>query len=97
MEEFLYRLSSSAKPLNALLSPLSKETFPYTAGRTPWAWLPLYTMVTFRPDISYSAAKHKAERQSRIMSGAGFAAFIAVLAGTAAFAHNRLGWFRRMP
>ena len=40
-------------------------TFP--AGR-PRGWLPLYTMVTFRPDISYANAKRKAGEQARVMS-----------------------------
>jgi kynurenine 3-monooxygenase len=43
----------------------SDVTFP--AGRPP-GWLPLYTMVTFRPDISYSNAKRKAAEQARVMS-----------------------------
>jgi hypothetical protein len=48
-------------------------------GRDPWAldsirrftlprrskgWMPLYTMVTFRPDIGYAVAKSKADRQA---------------------------------
>ncbi|KAJ7134993.1 FAD/NAD-binding domain-containing protein [Mycena crocata] len=33
----------------------------------PSGWMPLYTMVSFRPDISYSAAKKKAERQDRLV------------------------------
>ncbi|KAJ7157098.1 FAD/NAD-binding domain-containing protein [Mycena filopes] len=33
----------------------------------PSGWIPLYSMVSFRPDISYSAAKKKAERQERLV------------------------------
>ena len=36
----------------------------------PGGWLPLYTMVTFRPDISYSTARRKFQRQSDILEGA---------------------------
>ena len=43
-------------------------TFP--AGR-PRGWLPLYTMVTFRPDISYADAKRKAAEQADVMSKVG--------------------------
>jgi len=35
-------------------------------------WLPLYTMVTFRPDIGYATAKRRAERQAMIISGIGW-------------------------
>ncbi|KAJ6601339.1 FAD/NAD-P-binding domain-containing protein [Mycena vulgaris] len=34
-------------------------------------WIPLYTMVSFRPDISYSAAKRKAESQERLIERVG--------------------------
>jgi kynurenine 3-monooxygenase len=43
-------------------------TFPL---ETPRGWLPLYTMVTFRPDISYSRARRKAEEQARVMNKTG--------------------------
>ncbi len=33
----------------------------------PRGWVPLYTMVTFRPDISYATAKNKVARQSRVL------------------------------
>jgi len=46
----------------------SGVTFP---TGTPRGWLPLYTMVTFRPDISYSSARRKAEEQARVMNKAG--------------------------
>ena len=44
---------------------LSRTPFP---SASPGGWLPLYTMVTFRPDISYSTAKRKAERQHTVLS-----------------------------
>ncbi|KAI9510863.1 FAD/NAD-P-binding domain-containing protein [Russula earlei] len=37
----------------------------------PRGWLPLYTMVTFRPDISYSRAKRKAAEQADVMAMVG--------------------------
>jgi len=46
---------------------LSQITFP-SATASPRGWVPLYTMVTFRPDISYAVAKRKAERQDKIIS-----------------------------
>ncbi|KAF7347389.1 Kynurenine 3-monooxygenase [Mycena venus] len=33
----------------------------------PSGWIPLYSMVSFRPDISYSAAKKKAARQEHLV------------------------------
>jgi len=60
-------------------------TFP--TGR-PRGWLPLYTMVTFRPDISYSNAKRKAAEQGRVMTQVGIlgsVAFAGVLVRMALF------------
>ncbi|KAJ7757477.1 FAD/NAD-binding domain-containing protein [Mycena metata] len=37
----------------------------------PSGWIPLYSMVSFRPDISYSAAKKKAEHQERLIDSIG--------------------------
>ena len=34
----------------------------------PGGWLPLYTMVTFRPDVSYATARCKAEHQASILT-----------------------------
>jgi len=45
--------------------PLSRTAFPTVHPR---GWLPLYTMVTFRPDISYATAKRKAARQGTILT-----------------------------
>ena len=44
---------------------LSRVTFP---PGEPSGWVPLYTMVTFRPDISYTTAKKVAVRQSQIVA-----------------------------
>lgn len=53
-------------------------TFP--AGR-PRGWLPLYTMVTFRPDISYADAKRKAAEQTRVMNKVGIVGSVALGVG----------------
>ncbi|KAF8478628.1 FAD/NAD-P-binding domain-containing protein [Russula ochroleuca] len=52
----------------------------FAEGR-PRGWLPLYTMVTFRPDISYSNAKRKAAEQARVMNKAGIVGSVAVCVG----------------
>lgn len=58
---------------NTVLSHL-----PYGLGE-PRGWVPLYTMVTFRPDINYATAKKRAARQSGILTGIGWAS-VAVVA-----------------
>src|SRR6202035_1212256 len=65
IDNLLFTLSSRRKFSQAALGPLlSRVTFPPSA---PSGWIPLYTMVTFRADISYSTAKAMAKRQSRIL------------------------------
>lgn len=44
----------------------------------PRGWLPLYTMVTFRPDISYATVKKRVDRQSRILTFAGWTGTVVV-------------------
>src|ERR1700761_6637903 len=44
----------------------------------PRGWLPLYTMVTFRPDISYSTAKRKAVKQDGVISKVGIVGSVVV-------------------
>jgi kynurenine 3-monooxygenase len=43
-----------------------QEGEPFRLGE-PRGWLPLYTMVTFRPDVRYAVAKKKALRQGRTL------------------------------
>lgn len=50
-------------PFKVLASQLKATTF----NPAPRGWLALYTMVTFRPDISYAEVRRKAERQNRIL------------------------------
>lgn len=71
VNNLLYSLSSSKAVDMASLRPTLSRV-PYPTGE-PASWLPLYTMITFRPDISYATAKRKAERQARILEGFGWA------------------------
>ena len=69
LDNVLYSLSSKQVTSDALMSMLSRVPFP---SGSPAGWLPLYTMVTFRPDISYATAKKISARQSRILETAGW-------------------------
>ncbi|KIJ34673.1 hypothetical protein M422DRAFT_61383 [Sphaerobolus stellatus SS14] len=64
-------LTAPYVPFSSLAPRLAREDggFPIYAAK---GWLALYTMVTFRPDISYATAKKKVERQSTIITGLGF-------------------------
>ncbi|KAF9532263.1 FAD/NAD-binding domain-containing protein [Crepidotus variabilis] len=66
LDNVLYSLTSSNMLSLASLTPTLSQR-PYPSGR-PRGWLPLYTMVTFRPDINYATVKQKAARQSTILS-----------------------------
>ena len=69
VDNLLFSLTS-----RTAVTPTSQGTFPsgvtFLPG-TPRGWLPLYTMVTFRPDISYSSARRKADQQARVMNNVG--------------------------
>lgn len=88
---------------NILASLFSSPTLPYAnekfgvpfATSNPSGWLPLYTMVTFRPDISYATAKRKARRQGEILSYAGWVTAVATLGAAAATTYSLLRRFRR--
>jgi hypothetical protein len=72
------------------MASLADKAFEFTAaakGRQLIGWLPLYTMVTFRPDISYAAARKRAEVQTRVMTVLGWTMGIV---GVAAFM-SRIG------
>ncbi|RDB20986.1 Kynurenine 3-monooxygenase [Hypsizygus marmoreus] len=79
LDNLLYALSSRTKISLTSLGPLLSR-MPYPPG-TPSGWLPLYTMVTFRPDISYATAQKRATRQARII--AGFSWIVMLLIGLA--------------
>lgn len=70
LDNLLYSLTSpQIVPLSSLIPTLTLAPYP---SEPPGGWLPLYTMVTFRPDISYATAKKKAARQARILAGVGW-------------------------
>lgn len=60
------------------LTTSSNSVEPFT-GLSPAGWLPLYTMVTFRADIPYSAAKRRAELQTRRVMFGGWILVLSVL------------------
>ncbi|KAJ7632530.1 hypothetical protein FB45DRAFT_506170 [Roridomyces roridus] len=69
VDALLYSLTSpKIIPLSSLVPLLSRVPFAEKVS----GWLPLYTMVTFRPDIGYAIAKQRAERQSRILTALGW-------------------------
>lgn len=70
-------LTAPYVPLSVLAPTLAREPNGFPPGGTK-GWLPLYTMVTFRPDISYATAQRKKERQSRIITGIGVASCLGV-------------------
>ncbi|KAJ4488101.1 FAD/NAD-P-binding domain-containing protein [Lentinula aciculospora] len=70
LDNILYRLSSPQyRPLSSLSALLSNELY---AENEPKGWLPLYTLVTFRPDVSYDAVRRAVVRQSEILKGVGY-------------------------
>jgi kynurenine 3-monooxygenase len=83
IDGMLYYLTSRRDlPLATLVPLLSRDPFP---SDEPSGWLPLYTMVTFRPDIGYAKARRKAERQSRILSNVGWLGAIVLITTTLGF------------
>jgi len=90
IDNLLYRLGGKQPETLASLGPrFHKAVYP---SAQPRGWMPLYTMVTFRPDIGYAAAKSKAERQASILSalgfGAGFMGVASLVAGCAVAYHR---------
>lgn len=88
LDNLLYGFSGSVGR-SALDPTLSQDMF---STKKPSGWLPLYTMVTFRPDIGYATAKRKAERQATVVTASGVAGLAAfVLSGALAWQR----WARR--
>ena len=84
IDNLLYALTLR-KPvfLDSLVPVLTRMTYSSSAAG---GWMPLYTMVTFRPDISYATIRRKASRQNQLLVVSGwlgvllcwvFAAFLA--------------------
>lgn len=66
LDDVLYSISSPRPvPLSSLVPLLSRMPF---RMMDPGGWLPLYTMVTFRPDVSYATARCKAKHQASILT-----------------------------
>lgn len=70
LDNFLYAISSWHSPSSEPAVRASMTTIPFPTRR-PSGWIPLYTMVTFRPDVSYATAKKKAARQSEVLTTVG--------------------------
>lgn len=81
IDNLLYWLSGKRPETLASLGPrFHKAVYP---SAQPEGWMPLYTMVMFRPDIGYAAARAKAERQAATLDALGLGT---VLLGVASFA-----------
>ena len=90
IDNLLYKFGGKQpETFGSLGARFHEEVYPSTQVK---GWMPLYTMVTFRPDIGYAAAKSKAERQARVLNAVGFGGgifgVISVIAGCA-FAYHR--------
>jgi len=70
-------LTAQYIPFSSLAPKLARELDGFPPGQAN-GWLPLYTMVTFRPDISYATAQKKNERQNRIITRIGVASLLGV-------------------
>ena len=68
LDNLLYSLNWKHVTAKDVVSSLVNKTF----VNSPGGWLPLYTMVTFRPDLSYSTVQRRSQRQSRILEMAGW-------------------------
>lgn len=95
IDNVLYGLSGKRPKTLTTLGPGFREAV-YPSAQ-PKGWMPLYTMVTFRPDIGYAAAKTKAERQAVVLNalgfGTGFLGVVSLVAGCAVAYHR----FRSQP
>jgi kynurenine 3-monooxygenase len=65
LDHLLFSLTARGPTLG---DSLSRIAFPTV---NPRGWLPLYTMVTFRPDIGYATARRKAAKQDIIIARLG--------------------------
>jgi kynurenine 3-monooxygenase len=88
LDSWLHSLSE-AKSLSTLSELLSRELYD-AAEPKAWDWLPLYTMVTFRPDISYDQVRRKALMQASILTWLGY--FGMVILGFMCWCILRVTW-----
>jgi len=70
LDNLLYSFTAKSKVTLASLRPLLTR-MPYPPG-DPSGWIPLYTMVTFRPDISYATARQRSIRQATVSARLGW-------------------------
>jgi kynurenine 3-monooxygenase len=90
LDGLLYEFGGHLPETVASLLPRFRDEVYPSSGR---GWMPLYTMVTFRPDIGYAAAKSKAERQTRILNTVGLCAgFFGVASLALAYHRFRSRW-----
>ncbi|KAF9642774.1 hypothetical protein BDM02DRAFT_3132873, partial [Thelephora ganbajun] len=95
IDNLLYKFGGKQPETLASLGPrFYKDVYP---SAQPKGWMPLYTMVTFRPDIGYAAAKSKAEHQTGVLNalgfGMGFFGVVSVVVGcTLAYHRFRGQW-----
>ncbi|KAK7691164.1 hypothetical protein QCA50_006267 [Cerrena zonata] len=90
IDNLLYILT--AKPVIPTVQATGGVPDPFPTVR-PSGWLPLYTMVTFRPDISYGTVKRKAQKQREILSYAGWVGAATLTLGTVTVSYLSL-WHR---
>ncbi|KAJ8597981.1 FAD/NAD(P)-binding domain-containing protein [Rhizopogon salebrosus TDB-379] len=94
LDRFLFSLTSPRPDsVSAMAEPLSRMAFPTV---DPRGWLPLYTMITFRPDISYAVAKRKAARQATILTAIARLGTAVVGVTSFYFTLRVLRWLRRV-
>ena len=70
LDNILYALTAEQVAPDLTQPALLADAFP---TRAPTGWLPLYNMVTFRPDISYATVRRKAVEQRRLLTHASWA------------------------
>ncbi|KAF7295012.1 Kynurenine 3-monooxygenase [Mycena indigotica] len=88
LDRLLYSLTSQGtKSVSSLVPLLTGTRFSMAVA----GWIPLYTMVTFRPDISYGAAKRRGERQSFVLSILGWVGTGVAVAGVVSISRGLRG------
>lgn len=92
LDDLLYTFTSRKGSFALVTRSLATVPFP---SPNPAGWLPLYTMVTFRPDISYATARKKAMKQSALLSLAGHLGTVVLVATALGVTFHAAHWLRR--
>jgi kynurenine 3-monooxygenase len=79
----LQNYDEMASKVTSPLFLLRKRIDGILARLLPGWWLPLYTMVTFKDDVSYADARSREARQATIVEALGFSAVAVTLAAAA--------------